>query len=157
MNAYLSAVAVGSPRSSLSANILEMSRTFARGVPADDAMCARMIRALRDCEDWLDICISAEFSARLLFLPEGVGFDRGYNGIGEGEEALLAWFYLGDFWDHADGLRQFVRDVRSAACALRDQGLCPRCPSSPGAVLARASAPRVDSILLGDERYDFCF
>ena len=55
MKGHLSAVAVGSARTELSANIHLMARFFEQGVPADDDTCVRMMRALpeaRDFEAW---------------------------------------------------------------------------------------------------------
>ena len=62
------------------------------------------------------------------------------DAYGEDEKALRADFYeqvgkgareVGSIRCRAtlDGFRQFIRDVRSAARALRDSGLCPRCPN----------------------------
>ena len=48
MKRHLSAVAVGSARTELSANIRLMARFFEQGVPADDDTCIRMMRALPD-------------------------------------------------------------------------------------------------------------
>ena len=96
----------------------------------------------------IDVDISAEFKVALSFLHAGVAkaLDEGNDEVlphcdayGEDEEALQAEFYdeqattrreVGTIRARAtlDGFRQFIRDVRAAARALRDSGLCPRCP-----------------------------
>ena len=48
MKRHLSAVAVGSARTELSANIRLMARFFEQGVPVDDDTCIRMMRSLPD-------------------------------------------------------------------------------------------------------------
>ena len=155
MRGHLAAVAVGSARTELSANIRLMTRFFEQGVPADDDTCVRMMRSLPECglgEIRLDI--STEFCVELSLLAAGVARDYDENGLddpdvvhafpacdayGEDEKALRADFYgkvgkvireVGSIRCRAtlDGFRQFIRDVRSAARALRDSGLCPRCP-----------------------------
>ena len=155
MEGHLSAVAVGSARTELSANIRLMTRFFEQGVPADDDTCVRMMRSLPECglgEIRLDI--STEFCVELSLLAAGVARDYDENGLddpdvvhafpacdayGEDEKALRADFYgkvgngireVGTIRCRATlaGFRQFIRDVRSAARALRDSGLCPRCP-----------------------------
>ena len=150
MEGHLSAVAVGSARTELSANIRLMGRFFEQGVPADDDTCVRMMRAL-PCGSLgsTDVDISAEFKVALSFLRAGTakaldaGNDEDFphcDAYGEDEEALEADFSektetgdrrVGVIRARAtpDGFRQFMRDVRSAASALRDSGLCPRCPS----------------------------
>jgi len=151
MKGHLSAVAVGSARTELSANIRLMTRFFEQGVPADDDTCIRMMRSLPDNglgEIRLDI--STEFRVDLSFLAAGVARNLDDNTVatyacpacddyGENEEALQAEFLekagtgtreVGTIRSRAtlDGFRQFIRDVRSAARALRDSGLCPKCP-----------------------------
>ena len=155
MEGHLSAVAVGSAWTELSANIRLMTRFFEQGVPADDDTCIRMMRSLPDSglgENCLDI--STEFCVDLSFLAAGVARDYDENTMddpdivnafpacdayGENEEAFRAEFHekagtgdreVGSIRARAtlDGFRQFLRDVRSAARALRDSGLCPRCP-----------------------------
>ena len=148
MQGHLAAVAVGSARTELSANIRLMARIFEQGVPADDDTCVRMMRALPSCGE-IDLDISDVFKLELVALPAGsardLDEDNGRNfpqcdAYGEDEAALEA-----DFFERTatsdrrvaviraratpDGFRQFIRDVRSAARALRDSGLCPRCPN----------------------------
>ena len=147
MEGHLSAVAVGSARTELSANIRLMGRFFEQGVPADDDTCVRMMRALRSFGD-TDLDISEVFKFELVALPAGAAKDldedndRDFSqcdAYGEEEEALEASFFekaetgdrrVGVIRARAtpDGIRQFIRDVRSATRALRDSGLCPRCP-----------------------------
>lgn len=149
MEGHLAVVAVASARTELSANIRLMGRFFEQGVPADDDTCVRMMRAL-PCGSLgsTDVDISAEFKVDLSFLRAGTakaldeGNDEDFplcDAYGEDEEALQAEFYdeqattrreVGTIRARAtpDGLRQFIRDVRSAARALRDSGLCPKCP-----------------------------
>ena len=132
-------------------------------MPADDDTCVRMMRSLPECglgEIRLDI--STEFCVELSLLAAGVARDYDENRLddpdvvhafpacdayGEDEEALEADFSekteTGDRRVRViraratpDGFRQFIRDVRSAARALRDSGLCPRCPNQ-----ATASMP----------------
>ena len=96
----------------------------------------------------IDVDISAEFKVALSFLQAGVAkaLDEGNDEVlphcdayGEDEEALQAEFYdeqattrreMGTIRARAtpNGLRQFIRDVRSAARALWDSGLCPSLP-----------------------------
>ena len=150
MQGHLAAVAVGSARTELSANIRLMARFFEQGVPADDDTCVRMMRALPSCGECgeIDLDISDVFKLELVALPAGsardLDEDNGRNfpqcdAYGEDEEALQAEFYdeqattrreVGTIRARAtpNGLRQFIRDVRSAARALRDSGLCPKCP-----------------------------
>ena len=151
MQGHLAAVAVGSARTELSANIRLMARFFEQGVPADDDTCVRMMRALPSCGEYgqIDLDISDVFKLDLVALPAGatrvLDEDNGRDfpqcdAYGEDEEALEADFSektaTGDRRVGAirvcathDGFRQFMRDVRSAASALRDSGLCPRCPN----------------------------
>ena len=152
MKRHLSAVAVGSARTELSANIRLMARFFEQGVPADDDTSIRMMRALPDKSlgfEGIDLNISAGFSVSLCFLAAGIAqtldedSDTDFpqcDAYGENEEALQAEFHekagtgddreVGTIRARAtlDGFRQFIRDVRSAARALRDSGLCPKCP-----------------------------
>ena len=149
MEGHLADAAVGSARTEISASICLMGRFFEQGVPADDDACVRMMRAL-PCGSIgsIDVLISAQFKVALSFLCAGVAKDLDEdNGAdfphcdayGEDEEALQANFYdeqattrreVGTIRARAtpNGLRQFIRDVRSAARALRDTGLCPKCP-----------------------------
>ena len=71
--------------------------------------------------------------------PDLVNASPACDAYGENEEALQAEFHekagtgdreVGSIRARAtlDGFRQFIRDVRSVARALRDSGLCPRCP-----------------------------
>ena len=175
MEGHLAAVAVGSARTELSANIRLMTRFFEQGVPADDDTCVRMMRSLPECglgEIRLDI--STEFCVELSLLAAGVARDYDENGLddpdvvhafpacdayGEDDEALEAAFFekaetgdrrVGVIRARAtpDGFRQFIRDVRSAARALRDSGLCPRCPSRPCANICGECCSAV--AILGD-------
>ena len=80
MKGHLSAVAVGSARTELSANIRLMTRFFEQGVPADDDTCVRMMRSLPECglgEIRLDI--STEFCVELSLLAAGVARDYDEN------------------------------------------------------------------------------
>ena len=155
MEGHLAAVAVGSARTELSASIRLMTRFFEQGVPADDDTCVRMMRSLPECGlGEISLDISTEFCVELSLLAAGVARDYDENGLddpdvvhafpacdayGEDEKALRADFYkvgkgareVGSIRCRAtlDGFRQFIRDVRSAARALRDSGLCPRCPN----------------------------
>ena len=151
MQGHLAGVAVGSARTELSANIRLMARFFEQGVPADDDTCVRMMRALPSCGECgeIDLDISDVFKLELVALPDGsardLDEDNGKNfpqcdAYGEDEEALEADCFektatgdrrVGVIRARAtpDGFRQFIRDVRSAARALRDSGLCPRCPN----------------------------
>ena len=95
--------------------------------------------------------VSTEFCVDLAFLAAGVARENNVgdpdavnefpvcDAYGEDEEALEASFFekaetgdrrVGVIRARAtpDGFRQLIRDVRSAARALRDSGLCPRCP-----------------------------
>ena len=163
MQGHLAAVAVGSARTELSANIRLMARFFEQGVPADDDTCVRMMRALPSCGECgeIDLDISDVFKLELVALPavaaRVLDEDNGRDfplcdAYGEDEEALEADFSektatgdrrVGVIRARAtpDGFRQFIRDVRSAARALRDSGLCPRCPDQATATmrLPRAS------------------
>ena len=151
MQGHLAAVAVGSARTELSANIRLMARFFEQGVPADDDTCVRMMRALLSCGECgeIDLDISDVFKLELVALPAGsardLDEDNGRNfpqcdAYGEDEEALEADFSektatgdrrVGVIRARATpgGFRQFIRNVRSAARALNDSGLCPRCPN----------------------------
>ena len=146
MQGHLAAVAVGSARTELSANIRLMARFFEQGVPADDDTCVRMMRALLSCGECgeIDLDISDVFKLELVALPAGsardLDEDNGRNfpqcdAYGEDEEALQAEFYdeqattrreMGTIRARAtpNGLRQFIRDVRSAG--LRDAQTKPR-------------------------------
>ncbi len=149
MERHLSAVAVGTARTELSANIRLMGSCFEQGVPADDDTCVRMMRALPDLSlGSLVLNISAQFGVDLSFLGAGLAKaldkdnDNAYpqcDAYREEEEALQAEFYeraetgnreVGSIRARAtpDGFRQFIRDVPSAARALRNNGLCPKCP-----------------------------
>ena len=154
MNADLSAVAVGAPATSVSANVLHMIRFFERGVPADDATCVRMMREVRRCTTndidgkFLTLRISDKFFVELILLPSSEARELAVDSdsdlecdvYGEKDEVLEALFKegagrsdyreLGKIRARAtpDGCRQFVRDVRAATRALRDKGLCPKCP-----------------------------
>ena len=80
MEGHLSAVAAGSARTELSANIRLMTRFFEQGVPADDDTCIRMMRSLPECglgEIRLDI--STEFCVELSLLAAGVARDYDEN------------------------------------------------------------------------------
>ena len=155
MKRHLEAVAIGSARTEVSANIRLMSLFFEQGVPADDDTCVRMMRALPDSSRGeIHINISTEFSVSLSFLDAGLARDFDDNGIGDPDEAnpypdcdaygadekaLRADFYqrlengnreVGSIRARAtpDGFRQFIQDVRAAARSLCDRGLCPKCP-----------------------------
>ena len=146
MKADLAAIAVAAPTTPVSANILQMARFFQHSVPADDATCIRLMKGLRSHEGdrgrELTVRISDEFSVVLLFLPGGCAReDAEYHdhiecdAYGEQEEALEACFRsttrdLDKITHRAtpDGCRQLVRDVRAAARALKEKGLCPKCP-----------------------------
>jgi hypothetical protein len=148
MKADLAAIAVAAPTTPVSANILQMARFFQQGVPADDATCVRLMKELRrhvaETEgEELTVRISDEFSIELALLPGGVareaaealGSDIECDAYGEQEEALEAWFRsttrgLDRITGRAtpEGCRQFIRDVRAAARALKEKGLCPKCP-----------------------------
>ena len=146
MKADLAAVAVAAPTTPVSSNVLQMARFFAPGAPADDATCVRMMRELRIRESvgGFSLRISEEFSVQLRFLPCGVASyaaeegesDIECNAYGENEEWLEACFQqsapfrmLSKIRGRAtpDGCRQFLRDVRAAARALKAKGLCPNC------------------------------
>ena len=73
MQGHLAAVAVGSARTELSANIRLMGRFFEQGVPADDDTCVRMMRASPSCGEYgqIDLDISDVFKLELLSLPAG--------------------------------------------------------------------------------------
>ena len=151
MQGHLVAVAVGPARTGLSANIRLMARLFEQGVPADDDTCVRMMRALPSwpSSGGIDLDISEVCKIELVALPAGVANDLDEDSDGdfplcdafrEGEEAVQASFFeiaekgqrrVGMIRGRAtpDGFRQFIRDVRSAARASRDSGLCPRCPN----------------------------
>ncbi len=103
MEGHLSAVAVGSARTELSANTRLMGRFFEQGVPADDDNAYPQCDASAEGEE----ALQAEFY----------------------ETAETTNREVGSTWARAtpDGFRQFTRDVRSAARTLRDSGLCPRC------------------------------
>ncbi len=143
MKADLRAVAVAAPTTPVSSNVLQIARFFERGVPADDATCVRMMRELRRCEDGLPLRISQEFSVELVFLISPMAHDLTADhesevecdAYGEEEEALQAYFSASErFLDTLrgratpDGCRQFIRDLRAAARALKENGLCPKCP-----------------------------
>ena len=98
MQGHLAAVAVGSARTDLSANIRLMARFFEQGVPADDDTCVRMMRAL---PSWggIDLDISEVCKIELVALPAGVAndLDEDSDGdfplcdaFGESEEAVQA-------------------------------------------------------------------
>ena len=154
MERHLAAVAIGSARTEVSANIRLMSLFFEQGVPADDDTCVRMMRALPcSSRGRIHINISAEFSVDLLFVDAGLA--RCYDdhvpsdanavnpypdcdAYGTDEKALGAFFYqrlengnreVGSIRARAtpDGFRWFIRDVRAAARSLCDRGLCPKC------------------------------
>ena len=149
MERHLSDVAIGGARTELSANIRLMGRFFEQGVPADTDTCIRMMRALTVYADGgMSIKISKVFSTELSLLPAGCAkvldddSDNDFpqcDAYGEDEKALIAEFYervenkirrVGSIRARAtlDGFRQFIRDVRSASRALRNNGLCPECP-----------------------------
>jgi len=178
MESHLAAVAVGSAQTDISASIRLMGRFFEQGVPADDDTCARMMRAL-PCASVgrIEVDLSAEFKVALSFLCAGVAKDldedRGVDyphcdAYGEDEQALLASFYdaqaatrreVGEIRARAtpSGLRQFIRDVRSAARALRDSGLCPKCPDRATASMRLPHASYcggccIAVAILGDKR-----
>ena len=73
MQGHLAAVAVGSARTELSANIRLLGRFFEQGVPADDDTCVRMMRALPSCGECgeIDLDISDVFKLELVALPAG--------------------------------------------------------------------------------------
>ena len=148
MQGHLVAVAVGSARTELSANIRLMGRFFEQGVPADDDACVRMMRSLPECGlGEIRIDISTEFCVELSLLAAGVARDYDENRLddpdvvnafpacdayGEDEKALRADFYgkvgkvireVGSIRCRAtlDGFRQFIRNVWLT-------NLRPRCP-----------------------------
>ena len=132
MNADMSAVAIGAASNELSANILRMGRFFEDGVPADNETCKRMMQNLSD--DALEIPISEEFYVEIELAA--------WSGNPE-DASLEALFYekggrkLGTITQRPslEGFRQFVRDVRAAARALRDTGLCTKCPTQSEACM----------------------
>ena len=143
MKADLAAIAVASPTTPVSANVLQMGRFFQQGVPADDATCIRLMKGLRSHDrQLLTVRISDEFSVNLSFLPGGCALEDAFyhdhiecDAYGEQEEALEACFRsttrdLDKITGRAtpDGCRQFIRDVQAAARALKEKGLCPKCP-----------------------------
>ena len=71
MQGHLAAVAVGSARTELSANIRLMGRFFEQGVPADDDTCVRMMRALPSCGECgeIDLDITDVFKLELSPYP----------------------------------------------------------------------------------------
>ena len=80
MEGHLSAVAVGSARTELSANIRLMTRFFEQGVPADDDTCVRMMRSLPECGlGEISLDISTEFCVELSLLAAGVARDYDEN------------------------------------------------------------------------------
>ena len=127
-----------------------MGRSFGQGVPADHDTCVRMMRALPDTSGGsINVDITADFRVDLYSLRQGIAghIDEDNDEVfpqceayGEDEEALEADFSektatgdrrVGVIRARATpgGFRQFIRDVRSAARALNDSGLCPRCPN----------------------------
>ena len=71
MRGHLAAVAVGSARTELSANIRQMARFFEQGVPADDDTCIRMMRSLPDSgHGEIRLEISTEYCVDLSLLPK---------------------------------------------------------------------------------------
>ena len=181
MKADLSAVAVEAPTTSVSANVLQIARFFERGVPADDAACVRMMRALNECnQPHIDTCcirVAAGRTIDVIFRPvgylqdldDGDGTDLQCDAYSQ-DEALQALFWqrtegasdsrlLGSIRARAtpDGCRRFVRDVRAAARALRENGLCPRCPDQAAASMRLPHASFCGKCcwgvaLLGDEQ-----
>ena len=178
MEGHLAAVAVGSAQTEISASIRLMGRFFEQGVPTDDDTCARMMRAL-PCASVgsMEVDLSADFKVALSFLCAGVAKDldedRGVDYplcdvYGQDEEALEAEFYyvqgttrreVGMIRARAtpNGFRQFIRDVRSAARALRDSGLCPSCPDRATASMRLPHASYcgeccIAVAILGDKR-----
>jgi len=177
MNADLSAVAVAAPTTTVSANVLQMARFFARGVPADDATCVRMMREVRKCSGDLTFRILEKFSVDLAVMPDGVVQDLATDhesdlecdAYGEKDEALVAEFHenagssghrrLDTLRARAtpDGCRQFVRDVRAVARTLREKGLCPKCTDQAMASMRLPHASYCgkccwEVALLGDEQ-----
>ena len=71
---HLAAVAVGSARTELSANMRLMGRLFEQGVPADDDTCVRMMRALPPYGE-IDLDISDVFKLELVALPADAAKD----------------------------------------------------------------------------------
>ena len=140
MEGHLAAVAVGSARTELSANIRLMTRFFEQGVPADDDTCVRMMRSLPECglgEIRLDI--STEFCVELSLLAAGVARDYDENGLddpdvvhafpacdayGEDEKALRADFY--------GKVGKVIREVGSIRCrATLSDSLFAMCAPRP--------------------------
>ena len=181
MNADLSAVAVAAPTTTVSANVLQMARFFARGVPADDATCVRMMREVQKCRGGpsgdLTFRISEKFSVVLVVMPGYVvqdlkmdhESDLECDAYGEKDEALVAEFHenAGSSGHRRldtlralatpDGCRQFVRDVRAVARTLREKGLCPKCTDQAMASMRLPHASYCgkccwEVALLGDEQ-----
>ena len=140
MRGHLAAVAVGSARTELSANIRLMTRFFEQGVPADDDTCVRMMRSLPECglgEIRLDI--STEFCVELSLLAAGVARDYDENRLddpdvvhafpacdayGEDEKALRADFY--------GKVGKVIREVGSIRCrATLSDSLFAMCAPRP--------------------------
>ena len=159
MKADLAALAVAAPTAPVPANVVQMARFHQQGVPADDATCVRLMKELRrhtgDCDE-ITVHISDEFSVELALLPGGIArefaedhdSDIECDAYGEQEEMLEAWFQsttrgLDRIRGRAtpDGCRQFIRDVRAAARALKQKGLCPKCPDE---ATASMRLPRAD-------------
>ena len=120
--------------------------------------------------------ISAQFDVNLSFLGAGLAKsldadnETAYpqcDAYAEAEEALQAEFYVraepairevGSMRARAtpDGFRQFVRDVRSAARALRDSSLRPKCPDRATASMRLHASYCCECcfavVILGDKR-----
>ena len=157
MRTHLCSVAADRADTPIAESIIAHSR-FAPGVPADDETCVRMMRTLPQCGlGELPISISDDFAVDLCLLAAGVARDFDENDVGDPncvtsypecdryggvEKALKADFYetrtrreVGSIRGRAtlEGFRQFIRDVRTAACTLRDSGLCATCPDRAAA------------------------
>ena len=154
MAKHLSAVAAGSTQTDISAHIRLMGHFFEQGVPADDETCVRMMRAFlkSDC-DCIEVEITEDFFVHLNLLDAGEQrtYDDHLNyaypdcdAYEKDEKALSADFkqglgcrLVGTIHARAtpDGFRQFIRDVRTAARSLKDEGLCPKCPDPAKALM----------------------
>ena len=149
MHAHLSHVAAGSTQTDLASHRRKIGHCFEQGVPADDETCIRMMRALPSDGQVLEYDISAEFFIELSFLDAGADDPEPYpdcDAYGEDEKSIKAEFYrrignqaheVGSIRARANpnGLRHFIRDARSAARNLKQNGLCPQCPDPAEALM----------------------
>ena len=149
MHAHLSHIAAGSTQTDLASHIRQIGHCFEQGVPADDETCIRMMRALPNNGGFLEYDISAEFFIELSFLDAGADDPEPYpdcDSYSREEKSVKAEIYrrignqaheVGSIRARAtpDGLRQFIRDVRSAARNLKHNGLCQHCPDPTEALM----------------------